>query len=121
MASFGEQGSRVHRATLRERKNEDLKLCRAKLPLRLEDDAPPGDDRAVFLVDIMDPCWIYPRAHRSMRKRHRGDGGQLPYNFQLWKDAAGIVNAPATEAGELQLRLDSCDGAILLRVARSGF
>ena len=100
--------------TLRERKNEDLKLCRAKLPLRLEDDAPPGDDRAVFLVDIMDPCWIYPRALLDDVTGIEVTVGQLPYNFQLWKDAAGIVtHAPATEAGELQVRLDSCDGEIL--------
>ncbi len=100
--------------TLRERKNEELKLCREKLPLRLEDDAPPGDERAVFLVDIMDPCWIYPRASLDGVSGIEVTVGQLPYNFQLWKDAAGIVtHTPAAEAGELEVRLDSCDGEIL--------
>ncbi len=104
--------------TLRERKNEELELCREKLPLRLEDDAPPIGDRAVFLVDIMDPCWIYPHASLEGVSGIEVTVGQLPYNFQLWKDAAGIVtHAPATEAGELEVRLDSCDGEVLASIS----
>jgi len=100
--------------TLRERKNEELKLCREKLPLRLEDDAPSEGDRAIFLVDIIDPCWIYPRATLDGVKGIEVTVGQLPYNFQLWKDAAGIVtHAPATVSGELEIRLDSCTGDVL--------
>jgi hexosaminidase len=100
--------------TLGERKNEELKLCEEKLPLRLEDDAPADGDRAVFLVDIMDPCWIYPGASFEGVGAIEVTIGQLPYNFQLWKDVAGIVTrAPSTDSGELQVRLDSCDGEVL--------
>ena len=35
-----------------------LQLVHAHV-LRLEDDAPPGDDRAIFNVDIVDPCWVW--------------------------------------------------------------
>ena len=105
---------------LRERKNGELKLCREKLPLRLEDDAPPGDERAVFVVDIMDPCWIYPGAPFDGVNSIEVTVGQLPCNFQLWKDAAGIVtHAPATDAGELQVRLDSCEGKFSRRCRSS--
>jgi hexosaminidase len=100
--------------TLRERKNEELKLCREKLPLRLEDDAPPEGDRAIFLVDIIDPCWVYSRAALDDVKAIEVTVGQLPYNFQLWKDAAGIVtHRPVTDSGELEIRLDSCTGDLL--------
>ena len=107
-----------HRANVARAHERTAKLCRQKLPLRLEDDAPPGDERAVFLVDIMDPCWIYPRASLDGVSSIEVTVGQLPYNFQLWKDAAGIVTrAPATEAGELQVRIDSCEGEILASIS----
>ena len=99
---------------LRARSNDELGLCQQKLPLRLEDDAPFEGERAVFQVDIMDPCWIYPGAvldgvtHVDVRV------GQLPFNFQLWKDASGVVTRePASESGELQVWLDSCAGELL--------
>jgi len=65
-------------------------------------------------VDIIDPCWIYPRAALEGVKGVEVTVGQLPYNFQLWKDAAGIVtHEPATDSGELVVRLDSCTGDVL--------
>ena len=98
----------------RERRNEELKLCQGKLALRLEDDAPAQGERAVFTVDIMDPCWIYPGAVLDGVSHIEATVGQLPYNFQLWKDTAGIVvHAPASESGELEVRRDSCDGPLL--------
>ncbi len=100
--------------TLRTRTNDELELCGQKLPLRLEDDAPFEGERAVFLVDIMDPCWIYERAALDGVTHIDVRVGQLPYNFQLWKDASGIVTRePATESGELLVRLDSCEGEVL--------
>ncbi|HZF25149.1 MAG TPA: family 20 glycosylhydrolase [Steroidobacteraceae bacterium] len=96
------------------RRNEQLKLCHEKLPLRLEDDAPAEGERAVFLIDIMDPCWVYPQAQLDGVTRIEATIGQLPYNFQLWKETANIVtHAPASDSGELQVRLDSCDGPLL--------
>ncbi|HWW32028.1 MAG TPA: hypothetical protein VNY70_01550, partial [Steroidobacteraceae bacterium] len=38
--------------------------------------------------------------------------GQVPFNFQIGKDIEAIhLNAPSTPAGELEVRLDRCDGA----------
>jgi hexosaminidase len=102
---------------LRTRANGELRLCGQKLPLRLEDDAPFEGERAVFLVDIMDACWIYPQAALDGVTHIDVRVGQLPYNFQLWKDASGIVTRePATETGELLVYLDSCEGELLVTV-----
>jgi hexosaminidase len=103
---------------LRTRTNGELRLCAQKLPLRLEDDAPVEGERAVFLVDIMDACWIYPGAALDGVTHIDVRVGQLPYNFQLWKDASGIVTRePATEYGELQVYVDSCAGELLVSVS----
>jgi hexosaminidase len=100
---------------LRTRANGELKLCGQKLPLRLEDDAPLEGERAVFLVDIMDACWIYPAAALDGVTHIDVRVGQLPYNFQLWKDASGIVTRePTGETGELLVYLDSCEGELLV-------
>jgi hexosaminidase len=104
----------------RMRRNEQLKLCHEKLPLRLEDDAPAEGERAVFLIDIMDPCWIYVQAPLDGVTRIEATVGQLPYNFQLWKDTAKIVtHAPASDSGELHVRLDSCDGPLVASLSLS--
>lgn len=100
---------------LRTRTNSELKLCGQKLPLRLEDDAPFEGERAVFTVDIMDACWIYPAAALDGVTHIDVRVGQLPYNFQLWKDASGIVTRePTSESGELLVYLDSCEGELLV-------
>lgn len=100
---------------LRTRTNSELKLCSQKLPLRLEDDAPFDGERAVFLVDIMDACWIYPAAALDGVTHIDVRVGQLPYNFQLWKDASGIVTRePTSEPGEMLVYLDSCEGELLV-------
>ncbi len=49
----------VSRASFLRRNSDQLKSCSNKLPLRLEDDGPQTGPRAVFNVDILDPCWIY--------------------------------------------------------------
>ena len=103
---------------LRTRTNGELRLCGQKLPLRLEDDAPFDGKRAVFLVDIMDACWIYPKAALDGVTHIDVRVGQLPYNFQLWKDASGIVTREsATETGELLVYLDSCEGELLVSLS----
>ncbi len=99
---------------LRTRSNGELGLCQQKLPLRLEDDAPFEGPRAVFQVDIMDSCWIYLGAALDGVTHIDVRVGQLPFNFQLWKDASGVVTRePASESGELQVWLDSCAGELL--------
>jgi hexosaminidase len=109
----------VDRAELLHRNSDELKSCSNKLPLRLEDDAPrdgaraaPGANvRAVFNVDILDPCWIYERADLSRVTGISASVGQVPFNFQVGEDAKKIsLHAPQSAEGELEVRLDSCEG-----------
>ena len=91
--------------------SQDLKTCTDKLVLSLEDDAPIEGARAVFLIDIMNPCWILPAADLSHGSTLTAAVGQVPFNFQIGKDIEAIkLNAPNTPAGELEVRLDGCQG-----------
>src|ERR1700716_252331 len=91
--------------------SQDLKTCTDKLVLSLEDDAPIEGERAVFLIDIMNPCWILPAADLSGVSRLTAAVGQVPFNFQLGKDADSIkLNPPRASVGELEVRLDGCEG-----------
>jgi hexosaminidase len=94
-----------------QRSSYELKSCTDKVVLSLEDDAPLAGERATFLVDIMNPCWIYQAADLGQVTAIAAAVGQLPFNFQLGADIHGIkLNPPQTPAGELEVRLDGCDG-----------
>jgi len=91
--------------------SQDLKTCTDRLVLSLEDDAPIEGKRAVFLIDIMNPCWILPAADLSHGSTLTAAVGQVPFNFQIGKDIEAIqLNRPRTPAGELEVRLDGCEG-----------
>jgi hexosaminidase len=91
--------------------SQDLKTCTDKLVLSLEDDAPIEGERAVFLLDLMNPCWILPAADLSHGSTLTAAVGQVPFNFQIGKDIEAIkLNPPRTSAGELEVRLDGCEG-----------
>ncbi len=56
------------------RRSQELKPCSDKLVLNLEDDAPLTGERAVFLVDIMQPCWVFEGGRavgRTIDRRQR--------------------------------------------------
>jgi hexosaminidase len=93
------------------RNSYDLKLCTQKLVLSLEDDAPLSGSRASFLVDIMNPCWIFEGADLSQVSQIQASVGQLPFNFQIG-DAVNKIPLlkPQTREGELEVRLDNCEG-----------
>ncbi len=94
------------------RYSQELKLCTDRLPLNLEDDAPLEGSRARFLVDIMNPCWIYEKADLDGVAEIVAKVGQVPFNFQLGQDINKIVlRPPQTPEGELEVHLDTCDGA----------
>ncbi|MGH8130338.1 MAG: family 20 glycosylhydrolase, partial [Steroidobacteraceae bacterium] len=96
---------------LRRRTDEELRQCSGKLALRLEDDAPLEGERAVFNVDIIDPCWIWPEVDLSQGVSLRVAVGQLPFNFQIGADADAIRRGDArTPDGEFELRIDGCGG-----------
>ncbi len=97
--------------------SSELELCGNAIALALEDDAPLVGPRAVFSVDIQNPCWIYrgvdfDRVHSAVAAV-----GQLPFNFQIGDDVKKIRFArPQTREGELEIHLDGCDGALVARL-----
>ncbi len=98
----------------RRRVSHDLEQCGGGYLLSLEDDAPLVGERAVFLVNITDPCWIWRGVDLSQVKAIRATVGQIPFNFQIGADAAKIpLHKPATKYGELQIRLDDCKGKVV--------
>jgi hexosaminidase len=101
------------------RASNELGQCSGKLVLRIEDDAPATGPRAFFNVDLFDPCWTWLRAPLDGIGRIRVEVGQVPYNFQLWKDIANIVPRPKPEhaGGELLVHRDGCQGPMLARIA----
>jgi hexosaminidase len=89
--------------------SQDLRTCTGKLVLSLEDDAPIHGERAIFLIDIMNPCWLFPAADLSHGPTLQAAVGQVPFNYQIGKDRESIALAPPqTLAGELEVYLDSC-------------
>jgi hexosaminidase len=47
------------------RNSHQLELCGSGINLSLEDDAPVSGPRAVFAVDLMNPCWVWKGADLS--------------------------------------------------------
>ena len=93
------------------RTSYELESCSRNILLSLEDDAPVQGERAVFLVDIMNPCWIYRGAELSDVGAIAASVGQVPFNFQIGDDVKKIpLRKPQTAAGELEVRIDGCEG-----------
>jgi hexosaminidase len=93
------------------RASHQLAQCGSGYLLSLEDDAPIEGRRAVFLVTITDPCWVFKGAQIAVGARLRATVGQIPFNFQIGKDAERIVlTKPATRDGELEVYADRCEG-----------
>jgi hexosaminidase len=104
-----------HVGPLERHYSQDLETCSNKLTLNLEDDAPLNGPRARFLIDIMNPCWRLPAIDLSGVMTLTAAVGQVPFNFLIGKDREAIhLNPPQTPAGELEVRLDACEGAPLL-------
>jgi hexosaminidase len=93
------------------RSSHQLESCSQKILLSLEDDAPLQGERAVFLVDIMNPCWMYRAADLSEVGAIAASVGQVPFNFQIGDDIKKIpLRKPQSPAGELEVRIDGCEG-----------
>jgi len=93
------------------RNSHQLGMCTDKIVLSLEDDAPVQGERAIFLVDLMNPCWIFKSADLSRATRLVAAVGQAPFNFQIGKDVNAIpLPKPQSRDGELEVRLDGCAG-----------
>jgi hexosaminidase len=104
---------KIDGSTARVLTSQQLKLCTDKLTLNLEDDGPLKGPRSVFLVDIMNPCWIYPKADMTGVVRLAFGVGQIPFNFQIGADKDKIpLRPPHTPDGELEVR-DGCEGPLV--------
>ncbi len=96
---------------LRTRSSGQLKRCTSHVPLLMIDDAPAEvDKRAMFDVDIFNPCWIWEGADLSTGATLTARIGQIPFNFQVGADRDKIpLRPPSTPGGELEVRL-GCAG-----------
>jgi hexosaminidase len=100
-----------------QRSSREMQLCTENIALHLEDDAPPRGERAIFLVDIQNPCWIFKGADLSRARAIVAAVGQVPFNFQIGEDVKKITfPAPTTPEGELEIHTDRCDGPLLARL-----
>ncbi|HKE46514.1 MAG TPA: family 20 glycosylhydrolase [Rhodanobacteraceae bacterium] len=100
------------------RTGHELGQCTGRIVLRLEDDAPPDGDRAIFDVDLFNPCWLWKAAPLDGIAGIAVRVGQIPYNFQLASDTKNIVPRPAPSSpnGELLVKRDGCTGTTLARI-----
>lgn len=96
------------------RDSHQLELCGDGINLSLEDDAPATGPRAVFAVNLMNPCWVWKDADLSSALTLTARIGQVPFNFQIGaaKDQIAL-RAPATPDGELEVRIDGCAGEVI--------
>lgn len=102
------------------RRDEDLSSCpgTGQLLLRLEDDGPAEGTRAVFNVDIFNPCWRWPQADLHGIRAVTVRAGRIPYYFQLAHDEPNRRFEAATRAhGEMKIRRGDCRGPALAEVA----
>ncbi|KAF1712126.1 beta-hexosaminidase [Pseudoxanthomonas kalamensis DSM 18571] len=103
----------IDATSLLARNDEQLAMCTNALMLRLEDDGPLRGERALFNVDIFNPCWEWKQADLRGIGGLRVRAGRIPYYFQLAHDEPGRKFHPATTAnGELVVR-DGCEGPTL--------
>jgi len=106
-------------AALLSRTDEHLAQCPAKgqLLLRLEDDGPAEGERAIFNVDIFNPCWLWKDADVDGIARVRVRAGQIPYYFQLAHDEpARRFVAKRSAHGEMEILGAQCEGKPLASV-----
>jgi hexosaminidase len=104
---------RIDAASLLVRSDEQLKMCTDSLMLRLEDDGPADGERAIYDVDIFNPCWQWDDAALDGIAAIRVHAGRIPYFFQLAHDESHRRFKPARTAhGELEIHA-GCDGELL--------
>lgn len=104
-------------ALLRTRTASEMELCGNAIPIRLEANAPTGGVRLIHWVDIMHPCWIWRGASLDGVHQIVAEVGRQPFNFAIGDDVKKIkFDAPETPAGELEVRRDGCDGALIARI-----
>lgn len=96
------------------REDRELELCSQAIVLALEDDAPLQGERESYLLDILNPCWIWKDAPLESLKSIVAAVGQVPFNFEIGEAIHDVVvEAPRREHGELRVRFGGCDGPVI--------
>jgi hexosaminidase len=109
----------LDRAALSTRSSSELRACPGgdlglRVPLLPDLDRP---DTPVYNVDLFRSCWVYPDARLDEAVAIHVDAARLARNYGLAQDQAKVVAYPASTAhGELEVRLDTCDGTVLARL-----
>jgi len=99
------------------RSSAELRRCTEAIALALEDESPLRGERAIFHLDIQNPCWIFPQARLDRVARIVAEVGDVPFNFQIGKARDAIrFAAPKTADGELLVHLDHCEGELIARI-----
>ena len=84
------------------RQSQELTLCTNKVALNLDGQYPAQQDQP-YLVDIMNPCWIWPQADvaRFGELRAGGDAAavQLPDRRRRGQDRVASASDPIRRAG----------------------
>lgn len=101
---------RLNSITVHTRVSQQLTLCPGTLPLNLEGQPAASGRRPVFLIQIMNPCWIWPDVDLTGVERIRLTLAATPDNLQLGPQASQVIHRPSDSAtGEIEVRLDNCD------------
>lgn len=101
------------------RRDDELLTCPGpgQLLLRLEDDGPLEGERAVFNVNIFQPCWRWADADLSGITSLTVRAGRIPYYFQLAHDEPQRKFEKATRPhGEMKIRQGDCSGPAIAEV-----
>ncbi len=101
------------------RRDDELLTCPGpgQLLLRLEDDGPADGARAIFNVNIFNPCWRWADADLSGIRTLSVRAGRIPYYFQLAHDEPQRKFESASRAqGEMRIRHGDCSGPVLAEV-----
>jgi hexosaminidase len=94
------------------RDSHELKTCGNGGTLSVEGPAPLQGKRPVFLHAPANPCWVFEKADLTGIAQIKAAAGSLPYNRPASSAAQKVVLRPqATPNGELEVHLDTCDGA----------
>lgn len=96
---------------LQTRRSRELARCSEGIDLALEDDYPPQGERAVFALDIQNPCWIWKQADLRAPVELLAEVGQVPFNFQIGAAREAIrFPRPRYRGGELRVYAGHCEG-----------
>ena len=109
------KGHLLTRPLLETRVSQQLETCAGKLVLNLEDDSADfKGDRAVILMDILNPCWMWRQADTSKGLDVTVHITDFPFNFQLGNHPDPVkVDTPVTPEGEFNIHLDTCEGPLV--------